>query len=368
MRPGFSLWLDVLRVAAAFVVLLGHFAHTRFTRGDYAILREINIASDAVIVFFVLSGVVIAYAGERDGTLSRFAFNRLTRLFTVLVPALILTWVFDGIGTRIDPSAYQYPFYQSHDATSFFLRGLTFSNEWSGYLDRVRLGSNGPLWSLSYEAGFYAMFAAGVFLRGALRVVMILLLALILGAPVLALLPCWLAGVWLWHHLTGRGSDMSRALAWGLAVVPVFGLIFARMAGLPEFLTLLTDLAAYPATAKSTLHFSDEILWNSLIALAVSAHLMGVYGLAKTRRFAVDTSFARVTRWLAGGSFSLYVVHYPVLHLLDASLPESLPGYDLALLGGTLMVCYGFAGVFERPLKAYRTWILRLRPVRRVEA
>jgi hypothetical protein len=49
-------------------------------------------------------------------------------------------------------------------------------------------------------------------------------------------------------------------------------------------------------------------------------------------------------------------MHYPALQLLDAALPETLPLYDLWLLGLTLAICFGFAALFERPLKAYRRW------------
>ncbi|MEM9127795.1 MAG: sterol desaturase family protein, partial [Pseudomonadota bacterium] len=209
MTPGFSLWLDVLRVLAAMTVLFGHMAHIRFTGGDYYVLREWNVASDAVIVFFVLSGVVIAFAAERDGTLERFSFNRLTRLWSVLVPALILTWVFDSIGTRVDMNAYPEGYYTERTAWEMFGRGLTFSNEWQGVFDRVRLGTNGPLWSLSYEAGFYALFGAALFLRGALRWVMLALIALVVGLPILALLPAWLLGVAVWH----LGCHMPRLAA-----------------------------------------------------------------------------------------------------------------------------------------------------------
>ncbi|MEM8755449.1 MAG: acyltransferase family protein, partial [Pseudomonadota bacterium] len=75
MNPRLSAHLDLLRVLAALVVLFSHFAYARFSRGDYLFVREWNLGSDAVVVFFVLSGYVVAHTAARPGmTFGRFAF------------------------------------------------------------------------------------------------------------------------------------------------------------------------------------------------------------------------------------------------------------------------------------------------------
>ena len=356
MSPGFSLWLDFLRALAALTVLFGHMAHLRFTRGDYYVLREINIASDAVILFFVLSGVVIAYAAGRDGSLERFAFNRLTRLWSVILPALVLTLVFDAIGTSIRPDAYPRAYYNEIPATEMFLRGLSFTNEWQGQWDRVRLGTNGPLWSLSYEVGFYMLFGVALFLQGALRIVLIALLVVLIGVPILALLPAWLMGVFVWQNARKSAAAPARpAQDWARAVLSILFLIAMKAFGLPELLTEITDAAFEPTSHHRVLVYSDEVLWNTIIAMAVALHLAGVKNIADRRApTGAPSVTARAIRWVAGASFSLYVVHYPTLHLLDATLPETLPGYDLWLLTLTLLTAFAFAALFERPLKSFR--------------
>ncbi|MEO7108145.1 MAG: hypothetical protein ABIZ09_17345, partial [Rhodoferax sp.] len=60
----FSLYLDLLRVCAAYFVLLFHMKKHEF--GPEALLKLIpDHGHDAVILFFVLSGYVIAAATER---------------------------------------------------------------------------------------------------------------------------------------------------------------------------------------------------------------------------------------------------------------------------------------------------------------
>ncbi|MCB1342416.1 MAG: sterol desaturase family protein [Pseudooceanicola sp.] len=360
MSPGFSLWLDFLRAAAAVTVLFGHLAHTRFTRGDYAVLREVNIASDAVIVFFVLSGVVIAYAAGRDGSLARFAFMRATRVFSVVLPALVLTALFDALGTRADASAYPADYYQALPLWELFWRGLTFTNEWQGALsDRLRLGTNGPLWSLSYEVAFYGLFAVAVFLRGPLRIVLLALGALLVGWPILALLPAWSLGVGVWH--LGR-LGMPAERAWVFALGAPLTLVALKAMGLAANLSALTAAWVAPMSHHALLGYSDEVLWNSVIAVGVALHLVGVRSLVAGWQPAA--ALARAVRWVAGASFSLYVVHYPTLHLLDAVLPGSGPGRDALLLGGTLAVALAFAAVFERPLGRWRGLARGLLPQR----
>ena len=355
MSRGFSLWLDAIRALAALAVLFGHLAHVRFTGGDYIWLREINIASDAVVVFFVISGLVIAYAAGRDGDLAAYSFNRMTRIFSVIVPALILTLAFDAIGTRATIEAYPTGYYQALPLRDFLIRGLTLTPQWSGFGDILRLGTNGPLWSLSYEVAYYILFGAALFLRGALRVVMIALVALLAGLNILLLLPAWALGVWVWRQIS-RGPSLHPALAWGLALGTPALIVAAKASGLADALPRFPQFG-----------YSDEVIWNTALAGLVALHLIGAAALLSDLRQSFTGRPARLIRWIAGASFSLYVMHYPVLHLLDATLPETLPAYNLWLLGLTLAACFGFAQVFERPLKSYRQWLTQA-VARRVDA
>ena len=67
-----SIYLDVVRLSAAMVVFLGHVSGGRMTGG---FLWQLNpYMSQAVTVFFVLSGFVIAFvAEEREHTAQAYA-------------------------------------------------------------------------------------------------------------------------------------------------------------------------------------------------------------------------------------------------------------------------------------------------------
>ncbi|UOA26349.1 acyltransferase [Pseudosulfitobacter sp. DSM 107133] len=365
MTRGLSIWLDALRVLATIVVVLSHVAYPRFTRGDYIVIRELNLGSDSVILFFVISGLVIAYAAQRDASLPRFAFNRITRLLSVLAPALLLTFALDQIGRHLGPEAYT-SFYNPASLGEMLGRGLSMSNEW-GPFERIRLGSNGPLWSLSYEAGYYALFAAAFFLGGARRLAVLTLLVLIIGPRVLLLMPAWLMGVWLWHWVAaGKADRLSPGSARVLACAGPVLYVLCQWADVPDTLAAMTAEAVAPLNYRALLAFSDEFIWNALLGGMAVVHIMGMARLLQ----GYQRAHPRV-RWWAGASFSIYVTHYPMLHLIDAAFPAETLARDGLLVVGSITVGLVFAQVFERHITDQRRLILSLaarlprrRPVR----
>ena len=360
MTRGLSLWLDTLRVWATLIVVMSHVAYPRFTRGDYLLVRDLNLGSDAVIVFFVISGLVIAYAATRDQTLPAYCFNRLTRLMSVLLPALLLTFAFDQLGRTVGPDAYT-SFYQALPFGEFLARGLTMSNEWAAF-DRVRLGSNGPLWSLSYEAAYYAIFAAAVFLKGARRLAILGLLLLIFGPRVLLLMPAWLMGVAVWRWVASGGPDrLSIGKARLYAAGGPLLYILCQAGHVPDLLAAQTATMLEPRAVHVVLGFSDEFLWNAMIGAMTAVHVMGMARLLSARQ----ADSARV-RWWAGASFSIYVTHYPALHLIDAAFPQETLARDGLLLGGSILVGLIFAALFERRIKGLRQVVLRLGELSRI--
>lgn len=350
MNPGFSIYLNLLRFGAAMVVLLSHFAYPRFSGGGWMWVRDLNLGSDAVVIFFVLSGFVIALTAEhKDNTLGRFAFSRLSRLISVALPALVLTWALDRMGNAVGPASYFAPYYSPLPLWEMLARGLSFSNEW--FAMSARLGSNGPFWSLSYEAAYYALFAVCFFQSGLRRAALLVLFCLLFGLNVLLLMPAWLMGVWLYrnlHLINGLTAQTLMLLTLG----PIAAYALCLAIGLPEIL----QATLQPKFGGYDLRFSDEYLWNALLGGLATLHLLGAAGLA---RHADLSRLARPASWCAGGSFSLYLVHYPVLQWLDASLPGL---GNLWLFTATVVICFAFAAIFERPLPTMRRWVLRVAP------
>ncbi|MGB0506951.1 MAG: acyltransferase family protein [Pikeienuella sp.] len=361
-----SLYLDFWRVVAALTVFVSHLAYPRFTQGDYILIRDLNLGSDAVVLFFVISGFVIAYVSDKpDLSGRRFAFDRLTRLYSVAAPAVVFTLLADAIGVWVAPDAYSGWWHHAAPLWQSLTLGLSFSSEWFG--SSFRLGSNGPFWSLSYEAGYYLLFGILVFAKGAWRWGAIVV-AVALGPNILLLAPSWIFGV-LAYRVSRRSAQNSVGI-WLMLILPIMAYPVLLFYQAPYLLGLAT-LVVFGWDFTASLGFSDEFVWNGLVGALFAMHLIAVArlcsGLGELSEV-VSQPHLRVLnlRWWAGASFSIYLVHYPALQLLIAlfpSLRESWAGHVMFGAAG-LAICLVFAACFERRLPQVRAFMLSLLPSR----
>ena len=93
-RP-FSVYLDLVRFTAACFVYLYH-SNQRWLVEP--ILPMANYGHTAVVVFFVLSGFVIAYVTDtKERDWPSYAASRLSRVYSVALPAVVLTLLLDAV-------------------------------------------------------------------------------------------------------------------------------------------------------------------------------------------------------------------------------------------------------------------------------
>ena len=359
-----SAYLDLLRVLAAFTVLLGHVALRRFSGDGYADFQSHAFASDAVAVFFVLSGFIMAYVtSERNRGAADYAFSRASRIFSVAVPALLLTLVADSIGM-----VRATEFYAEHVGATggtpaeTALRALTFSTHW--WQSDMAPGSNSPWWSLSYEVSYYVLFGMFVFLRGWVRWVAIVAGLAVVGLNTLLLMPAFLMGVGLFKAVSRPDADTAaqkRSVVG--AVVPVAVYAVLHMMNVPMLVNAVTA-QTFEAGLGLKLGFSYNFVWALILGHLLCMHLRAMWSLLGSE--GPTGRWAGWAKWLAGGSFSLYLVHFPVLHLLEATFPKIRPDLasywldDLATVAVTVAVCFAFAEVFERPLPRFRRALRRV--------
>ncbi|MEZ5987144.1 MAG: acyltransferase [Hyphomonas sp.] len=358
MSRGFSLYLDAIRFLAAIVVVASHAGNERFSHGIFFHLRQLNISSDAVIVFFVLSGFVIAYTTlARQRGAQAFAEARLARLYSVVIPALVLTFVLDTAGMALFPETYHAWWYNEAGRAGQYVRALFFSTQIMP--DNMLLGTNVPFWSVSYEAWYYLAFGIAVFTRGRMRALLLAAAALAAGPRILLLAPAWMLGVGLFLHLRSGGAErVSRTLAMIFALAPLGLYALFMAANVPLRLTLLTVNAGLPISA---LGFSDRFIWENLLGLLITLHFLGIYCLSGQAHW-ISARAANAIRWCAGATFSIYLFHFPILSFLHA-----LPGYDAAnplhvqiLLVATLAACFALAEISERRLDVWKRMVRAL--------
>ncbi len=371
--------MNWLRGLAALAVLAGHIRGLFFV--DYeAVHRPLAwlkltylvtaFGHQAVIVFFVLSGFFIgtsvaSMSAAGSWSWRRFALRRFTRLYVVLIPALVLTTVWDLLGIRLFGTAGIYggnihalhltlPNVSNTLSPAIFVGNLAFLQDVlvSAY------GSNNPLWSLSYEFWAYLTFpllyrAVAPGTRAAQRVAFLVIAAAVLvgfGTPMRFYFCIWSLGALLavvWQRRPRRFEHGMLTAA--LGAVFVTALLVGRLRLLHS--QPLEDVTLGVAT----------VLF--LMALLARAELA-----ATRRRGRRWAAYARYGDHVAGFSYTLYVAHYPLLTFLAAwwmtgerwqATPANL--FVGLLLGVGFVVLYALplARLTEARTDTVRRWIER---------
>ncbi|MBX9605146.1 MAG: acyltransferase family protein [Gammaproteobacteria bacterium] len=355
MDRHFSIYLDLVRFVMAFAVFFYHSAFPPFLPW----LPWLNVGHHAVITFFVLSGMVIAWVREHgDSTFRAYAISRVVRIYSVLLPTLALSIPAAYLGARLSPGLYA-DYALPREPLEFglaLLSNLLLTNANTGV--RVSNFANTPIWSLCYEFWYYVFFAAVSFpRRRATRLLLGLGLGLLLGAKVLLLMPLWFLGVVVQRHWLRR--EPTGALAWALFLLPPALYLLAYFLAWPQRVHEFSLALVGPRLR--TLGYSQHVLFDSLLALGIAAHFVGANRLAP-RFGALLERFERPIRAVAAYTFSLYLLHYPLLHFFAAVLqhdPRSVAS-GLLLWGLTLGSAIAIGAFTEGKRQALKALVTRL--------
>lgn len=344
-----STCLDLIRFAAALVVLVCHAAQARLYEGWFP---DVPLAQHyAVVVFFVLSGLVITTSVmRRPSGFVHYAIARAARILPVSLAALAFSTLAFVVVTALGGSPQHTDTYGRLSGMGTLLP-LVFLSESPWGEGPVW---NPPYWSLCYEVWYYALFGAAVFLRGPARIGALAIFALLAGPRILLMFPVWLVGVVLvLTPLARRIGPMAGALLVAAGLTGAWMHTEWVMPGLH----LIRDLAG---PYRDDLSFSRFALSDLLLALAVATTFAGLRPL--TNRWPAPWELlAGPARVLAGFSFTLYLFHWPLLLLaktLGLTAGNSTAGFLLEVLA-LLAACHAISFVTERQSGRVRAWLER---------
>lgn len=326
LTPSASAHLDFIRAAAAWAVMWGHLRGLFFVDFPETAQRSVWLGAiyfltgfghQAVMVFFVLSGFFISSAifkrhATRTWSWGDYAIDRATRLYVVLIPGLLFGVLWDTVGSRrfAATGLYTHPLVNLGYAVArdglnvrdfvgnlFFLQTIVCRT----------FGSNAPLWSLANEFWYYVLFPLGLAVglaaasrhwgRAVLLTVFTLGVAAFVGPGILIEFLIWLAGCVL--------------------AVAYLRLKVTSKAWLACYLFVSIFLLAVSLTAVRT-GFPERALGNDFIVGGTFA--LFLFGVLQIGFRNAHLRYARFTHWCAGFSYSLYVLHFPLLLLLRAWL------------------------------------------------
>lgn len=329
MTRATSLFLDVLRLTAALVVF---FAHTT-NYWNPGMMGPIQVwAHDAVIVFFVLSGYVIAHT-TRDGSRNarEYTISRLSRLYSVVAPALVLTCLLWLAGRGLE--AEFYAGYERAYPWARFAASSVFLNE--VWMLELSPPTNTPFWSLGYEAWYYVLFGVALYIKSKKAKGVCLAVGVLLAGPnVLMLLPVWLVGVAA-YTLRDRGT-LPLGLAWaGLAMA------------IAAIMCVLRFLPDWPVTPGAHPWYFAGAAGSDLVAGIVWGAMIWFFNRAAAGVH-VAVLIYRPVRWVAGHTFSLYLYHAPLVILASALFPPfAVKGAEWVPIVVILIVVFIMGAVTE---------------------
>jgi peptidoglycan/LPS O-acetylase OafA/YrhL len=365
--------LDGMRGLAACYVMLGHarwllwegYSEGYLHHPDrYTMIGKLLVAvasafrwgHEAVIFFFVLSGFVIhlKYAQRLavDGTRAQFdpggyAFRRARRLYPPLVLAMVVTLVLDVLGNHLGlPTASRTTSYAMINANvGADHRPITALRNVVFIMDPV-FGSDGPLWSLGYEGYFYLLYPL-VFLvaRRSPRSAT----ALVIAMSIVGFAPLWPPSLfWL------RGI-FQLIIVWWLGALLAARYVGAAPAAFARVRWVAVVLLLVPIKR------GDPVLRDIVIGFGFVGLLSACLDQIERRRRSGWLQILERLRPLGGMSYTLYVVHFPILVFLSGCLMKRSGGllpehFGWALAGAmlSLLLAYALHFVVERPFTTRR--------------
>lgn len=308
--------LEFIRGLAAILVVLGHARALYFV--DYSDIISPSIflklfyfisgfGHQSVIVFFVLSGFLISKTVIKTDKFEwrYYLIARATRLWVVLVPALLFTVLFDYFGYsyfrediyvgKLD-NIFNMTFPGIYDIGSlignvFFLQTILTDT----------YGSNVPLWSLAYEFWYYILFPFCYFSyqrkRGNINVFCMSFLLLFIGYfnfKILAYFLLWLLGVGVFIALE-RCSNLKICRYISFSIF-IFVLALNRFGILEGF-------------------------WGDLLTGVGFSVLL--FSILNGRKESTNKTYRIFSKFISNISYSLYLTHFPILTLISVSIFDS---------------------------------------------
>lgn len=284
---------------------------------------------------------------EKERDLTTYLNHRIIRLWSVVLPALLLTFVADSLGRHFGNEIYPASYPTDHPFGRLIMAALFLGQLW--FLDIQPL-SNGPFWSLGYEWWYYVIFGAAFFFSGWYRIAVVGLLLAISGPKILILFPIWLFGVWTYRFVSSGG--ISPRFGWLLTLAPVALLIAVHLTDLRTRADAQTE-ALIGSRLFDALLYSCEFVYAGVVGMLVVIHFVGVASLEKPLA-PLLARFERPIRAAATMTFAMYLFHYPLLHLFAALTgPHGVVG-NLAVIALTVAVIVPLGLLAERGKNAWR--------------
>jgi len=206
LNKNLSIYLDLVRIIATLLVFI---SHAEKFNGAWINKLMPNFGHDAVVIFFILSGFVIKYVAEtKEDSLGKFFQARFIRIYSVVLPTLLLVFSLYLVGWLFDLDGYtnflEINWLYILSISTFFLNEIHDFD--------VLIPNNGPFWSICYEVSYYVLFAIVFYTQGVKRVVLFFIFCVLIGFKILLLFPLWLMGTVVYKIVRNQPVNIKFVL------------------------------------------------------------------------------------------------------------------------------------------------------------
>jgi peptidoglycan/LPS O-acetylase OafA/YrhL len=309
-----SMLISLLRGLAALVVAAAHLRAQMYpgfgTVTNPPLLFQglafgAGFAYLAVIVFFVLSGWLVGGSFlnklDSDRAFQNYTIDRVSRLWVVLVPTFLVVLLAGAAIGALDTARVSFSTSEPYSMSAFFGNMIGLQT-----IVVPPFGGNFPLWSLANETWYYVLFPLSVLVfRGrtiATRAAAVLAIGAIfqlVHGSILIYFSIWLLGA-AFSRVKIEACPLWR---WALLFLFVGSAVVIRLKG-------KTDI-----TPEG---FPQYLVFSLLFVLFLSS-------MQFKRRLGGKLDWLdRTGRFFANFSFTLYVLHVPVILLMGHLLTSIL--------------------------------------------
>jgi len=377
-----STYLNFVRAGAALAVLAGHAAQLFLSDSRF---KNSHIENAGVFVFFIISGFLISFSvlhhmNNKAYTFKTFFIDRFCRIYCAFIPALLFVKILDSFtlslpvdsSTRLSELAW-IPGMQDHEDWLTFCGNLLMLQDFPLFqvLRKMGLeespffidtfGSGAPFWTISVEWWIYMLFGfTTIFLmrdKKKLNIVNSCLLSFFLIVPFYyaiggvgnCLTLLWIVGMlfaYLFKYLTRilKQRAFLKTII-NTKMILIFVFLFFTLLMFGRLMGIYIDLG------KLALH---EFQFGLFLALAIFTGLL-YFGFYQSFPTWIDKPIC----FLADYSYSLYLIHFPILTYLYLRFPDNDSNryffYLAVLVCNAIAILFWF--LFERHYRYLARWL-----------
>lgn len=295
--------INLLRAIAAQCVLIGHLEFTFF--GELTIIN--HVAKPAFAIFIVLSGYLISFTTFRKINLNQnygflnFLIERFARIYIAFIPALLIGALADHINFNLfnkysdiySLKNWLINIFQLQDQPIIELTKKCLNINTS--LGKS-LGSNGPLWSLSFEWWLYLIFGWTILIDNKRKWWFWTVFILLAVNPIYRIfypptwinhiVLMWLIGLIITVAIKNGGFDNPNKKDKYYVTISIIGLFISS--------------------------FYSHIL---SVTIFIGFSLFFGFKILNQTTFTISKKTSETIKFLNNFSFTLYLIHYPILML-----------------------------------------------------